>query len=213
MKVGVILAVILVLISGTVSAGKLQEGVHYTEVPMSGKARPGGRDIEVAEIFYYGCPHCFKLEKSASQWKKHLPPNTRFVLMPAVTPAWEKMARAYYAMQKLDVLDQLHGKLFDDIHNKKKKFRSDKAIIAYISKEAKIPLDRVGDVFRSSYVDARIRRAKSLQEGWGLASVPAIIVDGKYLVLNPSGRNPKWLDNVIGRLIKKREDEISRNGQ
>ena len=38
-----------------------------------------GDKVEVAELFWYGCGHCFSLEPQVNKWKKDLPENASFV--------------------------------------------------------------------------------------------------------------------------------------
>ncbi len=77
--------------------------------------RPG--KIEVREFFWYGCPHCFKLEPHMQAWLKQLPKDVRFVRTPAaMNPLWEQGARAYYASEALGVRQKAHLQLFHDIH-------------------------------------------------------------------------------------------------
>ena len=60
--------------------------------------------IEVVELFWYGCPHCYQLEPRLEKWATELPNDVKFVRMPAVMGrGWELHARAYYAAALLGV--------------------------------------------------------------------------------------------------------------
>ncbi len=76
--------------------------------------------IEVIELFWYGCPHCYAMEPALSAWVKKLPPDVYFKRVPGLPqPAWAPMAKAYYAMETLGITEKLHGKLFEAIHKQK----------------------------------------------------------------------------------------------
>ena len=95
---------------------RFQEGVHYDRlaepVPTSTSDK-----IEVVEVFWYGCPHCFRLEPKVERWLKTKPDNVEFVRIPAVFGRrWEAGAWAFYIAQKLAILDKINQSFFDAIH-------------------------------------------------------------------------------------------------
>ena len=48
--------------------------------------------IEVVELFWYGCPHCFRVEPSVNAWKQSIADDVDFQQIPAVLGrAWEPM--------------------------------------------------------------------------------------------------------------------------
>ena len=101
-------------------AANFQEGSHYQRLPTPVPTSVEGK-VEVVEIFWYGCPHCFRLEPVVDQWLEHKPDNVEFVRIPAVLgPSWELGARAFYVAESLDILDKIHAPLFDAIHVQKK---------------------------------------------------------------------------------------------
>ena len=123
---------LLILLSLLMSSAMLQaagytEGVDYkkvTQVPTDTSDK-----VEVLEFFWYGCPHCFTFEPYINDWKKTKPANVEFVRVPAIfRPDWEIQARAYYALNNMGVIEDLHGKIFSAI-NKDKKRLNNKALI------------------------------------------------------------------------------------
>ena len=42
-----------------------------------------GKQIEVREFFWYGCPHCFEMERHVAAWLQKKPEDVEFVLTPA----------------------------------------------------------------------------------------------------------------------------------
>lgn len=64
-------------------AEDIQVGKQYVElsspVPVS---KPG--KIEVVELFWYGCPHCYQFEPTVNAWSEKLPEDVNFVRVPAM---------------------------------------------------------------------------------------------------------------------------------
>ena len=180
------------------------EGRDYQEVLIDGRVRPGVQSkVEVVTVFYYGCPHCYRLDKALQEWRETgFPASAYEISMPAVTINWKAFAEAYYAMERLGIADTMHAKIFDHIHKEKVKLRSREDIITYISKESSTPPDKIEKAMESSYVKARLRRAKFLQDGWDLTSVPTVIVDGRYSILNPA-TDPERTEAIIEYLVEK----------
>ena len=90
-----------------------KEGTHFVQLPRRVTPTVPSSKIEVVEMFWYGCPHCFKLEPHAVVWKTKIPEDVVFHSMPAVlNPSWAMHARAYYAAEELELLKTSHEALF-----------------------------------------------------------------------------------------------------
>ena len=78
------------------------EGGHYEVLPEVLPVQTGDK-IEVVEMFWYRCPHCYRLEPYMLDWlatKK--PENAEFVPIPAIlNKQWAYHARAYYVFEAL----------------------------------------------------------------------------------------------------------------
>jgi len=96
-----------------------KEGEHYAALSKP-VATSDATKIEVVELFWYGCPHCYSLEPLVDRWKAQRPADVKFVRMPAVlNKSWEVHARAYFAAEALGVLDKTHQALFEELHVKR----------------------------------------------------------------------------------------------
>ena len=106
-----------------VQARDYDEGIEYQRV--TPPVRPSGQGkVEVVELFWYGCPHCYSFEPKLVAWKKKKANNINFVRIPAIfnnRPLWELHARAYYTADLLGILDKIHGPLFDAIQKDRKR--------------------------------------------------------------------------------------------
>ncbi len=141
--------------------------------------------IEVVEMFWYGCPHCFDLEPSVREWLKHKPDNVVFVRIPVAFGAnWEPGARAYYAAEALGVLDQIHQPLFDAIHREKRKLNNEDELAAFFAEHG-VDQDAFRKAYSSFQTETQLRRGNQLAQRYGVRGVPAVIVNGKYDVRSP----------------------------
>ena len=81
LPVALFTAAVLPLISSTAHA--LTAGQEYDVIaPPIATADP--KRIEVMELFFYGCPHCFALEPDVVAWTKTLPKNVYFRRVPGI---------------------------------------------------------------------------------------------------------------------------------
>ena len=69
-------------VSGSAMAADFVAGKDYTVLANPVQVEVPGK-IEVREFFWYGCPHCFKLEPYMQTWLKNMPKDVRFVRTPA----------------------------------------------------------------------------------------------------------------------------------
>ena len=96
-----------------------KEGEHYVRLP--NPVRTANPDkIEVAEVFWYGCGHCYSFEPQLQKWHKTLPESVLFVESPAMwNRDMETHARIFYTAKSLGVLDTMHRTIFDAMHIEK----------------------------------------------------------------------------------------------
>ncbi len=138
--------------------------------------------VVVTEVFWYGCPHCFRFEPYVERWSANLPDGVIFEQVPsALNTRWTEHARAYYSFQLMGALDPLHKEFFDAIHVKRQRLLSLDTIAEFVAEQG---LD--AEAFRKYYfsfpVDTQIRRNVKKERSYGIRGVPAVIVNGKYLV-------------------------------
>ena len=127
-KITAALVVVLLVCSQAFAADQYEEGIHYERVVPPQPTSTVGK-VEVLEIFWYGCPHCFRLEPYIERWLKKKPENAQFVRLPGVfRPSWEPGARAYYTAVLLGKMEEIHKPLFNAIHLEKKKLNTEDAM-------------------------------------------------------------------------------------
>ena len=178
------------------------EGGHYELLDEVQPVQTGDK-IEVVEMFWYRCPHCFRLEPYLIEWQKNMPDNAQYVPIPALlSEKWEFHARAYYTFEALGVLDPLHGLMFKAIHEQRLQINSVETLAAW-AEENGVSGQLILDTFDSFAVENKINFANVMSRKYGITGVPAIIVDGRYRTsVSLAGGHDKLIE-VINFLIEK----------
>ena len=192
---------ILLIFSGMVNAETYEEGKHYKRVD---QARVIDSDkVEVLEFFWYGCPHCYSFEPKLDEWKKNKPGNVEFMRVPATfQPLWVLHARAYYALQMLGAGEDIHLKFFSEIHNKKNYMKTLDALTAFVQKQG-VDKSEFVDAMNSFTVETQVRKATKLVTDYDLNGVPAVAVNGKYLISASMAGSYDNMIKIMNYLIKK----------
>lgn len=174
-----------------------------------------GNRIEVAEFFWYRCPHCFRLEPALNVWIKRQPRDVAMRRIPAVlNESWALLARAYYTMQALGVADKYHNDLFDAIHVQGQDLGREDALFAWAEKTG-MNRKAFADAYQSFAVQSMVLRANQLTRDAKISGVPAFVVDGKYVTsVSMTGSEEalfKTLDALIERARQERPKQPKRS--
>ena len=162
-----------------------------------------GDKIEVIELFWYGCGHCFALEPYVNKWQKEMPDNIEFVKMPAIfSTRWEFHGKAYYTMEALGVLDKANDAFFHRIHVLRKKISDLNDLIEFLA-DYDQSAEQVAATFNSFDVDNKLRNAKRITQNSSAQGVPAFLVDGKFHTSVKLAGGQDNLFKVINQLVEK----------
>jgi len=198
----VALAAILVslVVSMGARAANWEEGVHYHELSQPQPVETG-EQVEVRELFWYGCPHCYALEPFLENWRKNKPENAGFVLMPGIFHRQSEFhARAFYTFEALGIADKVHRDFYDEIHQRGNRIYNVNGLAEFAGKHG-VAADDLKDAFESFSVDANVRNAKQVFRKYGATGVPTIIVDGRYRMTVSSAGGHEQLLELINFLV------------
>ena len=171
----------LLLIMPTLGYAGFKEGVNYKKLANPQPTSTADK-IEVLEFFWYGCPHCYQLEPEVEAWLKSKPDDVEFVRMPAVLgPSWELLTRAFYTADLLDASDKIHDPLFERLHKERKRIRNVDELKAFFVEQG-VSEEDFDNTFSSFAVITKTNRSKQVAELYGISGVPALAVNGKFLV-------------------------------
>lgn len=190
-----------------VFADEYVAGTHYEVLPSPVKTRDSSK-IEVIELFWYGCSHCFHFEPLLGAWKSKLPADVDFHYVPAI---WHKTmelhARAFFTAQALGVEDKMHDILFNTLNVQRKKL-NDEESIANLFVQQGVSKKDFEKTFNSFGVNSQIALTKSRALSYRIQGTPEMIVNGKYrLSGSMTGSQAKMLE-VANFLIAKERAEL-----
>ena len=193
--------------AGQLPAGPWVAGTHYTVLSPAQPTDVGPGKVEVIEMFWYGCPHCFALDPNVETWLKNKPAYVDFRRVPVM---WNEEHRAhahlFYTLKALGKLDELHGKVFEEIQQKGNLLYSpgdDKATL-----QSQLQFARANGIAESDFsrdynspgVQTSLQQAYDLARRDKIVSVPTFIIDGKYVTDAAMAGSPTKLFQLIDDL-------------
>ena len=141
--------------------------------------------IEVIELFWYGCIHCYNLEPALEKWSKKLPADVEFRRVPAIfNRRMAHDASIFYAFEALGVLDKLHRPFFDAIHRDQLRTDNPEALGDWLRRNGMDP-QKFNDAMKSFGVQSKTKRAAQLTVAYKIDGTPAMAVQGRYTI--PAG--------------------------
>ena len=161
-----------------------------------------GDQIEVRELFWYFCPHCFSVHPKLEEWSKTMDSSAQLVLQPAVFPGWEFGSTFYYVLDELGELERLHSSLYNAIHVQKLNLKTQQDFVTWLSLNG-VDEDKANKVFKSFPVKVAVNKAKANTYKYRITGVPVFIVNGKYTVNATSAGSEEKIFEVIDYLIQK----------
>lgn len=195
-------------------------GVNYSVVsPAQPTNAPPGK-VQVMEVFWLACPHCYALEPFIQAWRKTKPSYVQFVRVPVMWgPVQRSHARLYYTFEALGRSD-LVDKTFHYIHVREMRERSESILVgsskastmrmqeAYAAKNG-ISRSSFASTYNSFDVNTRLQQAEEINQTYEIESVPTIIVDGRYKTNVEKAGGDNQLIALINFLTKWDHDHVS----
>ncbi len=191
---------------------KWQSGKHFAPLPAAQPVSVGPDEVEVVEIFWYGCGHCFTLEPLLESWeKKGKPDYIKLVRMPVV---WNEVtredARLFYTLEALGKLDELNLPVFRELHVN----RTPLTVVAGNRVDTEATQRRAREfmtsngvsaadfdkTYRSFAVENKIRQAETLSRRYQADHTPMVVVQGKYMTDVGMAGGPEPFFELIGDL-------------
>lgn len=167
--------------------GRWKAGVHYKPlVPAQSTSAPAGK-VEVSEVFWYGCGHCYALEPFLQSWDRNNAAYIEYVKIPVIWgPVHKAHARLFYTLQALGREKDLTPKVFEEIHqrgnmlaaNDEAKTRALQLAFAKANGISEEDFLREYDGFS---VNTRLQQAERLTRAYRVEGVPLVVVNGKYV--------------------------------
>ena len=176
------LAAALMLLAGQLAlAADPVEGVNYKLLKPAVPTNVAPGKVEVVEVFWYACGHCYALEPKIEAWeRKGKPANVQLVRMPAV---WNELlkthARLFYTIEVLGK-PELNAEAFREINVRGNRLDTPEKIEAFFTSRGVSKVD-FQKTFSGFAVESKLARAADLNKRYRIASTPTVVINGKYV--------------------------------
>ncbi|MBF8269083.1 MAG: hypothetical protein HW386_792 [Gammaproteobacteria bacterium] len=191
------------MLTGSAMVAAQSEEDFYTTIRPAQPTKTAANKIEVVEIFYYGCIHCYSYEPYLMKWLQNIPANVEFRRMPVVFNKDQiPLAKAYYTAEKLGILEQIHHSLFEAINKNKRNIFEDDAIKAFFVEQG-VDGDAFSRIYNSMEISTKVRQAEVVVRNYRIPHTPALVINGKYLTSPSMAGNFEKLEQTLTSLIAK----------
>jgi len=195
--------------SDSLALADLVEGKDYEIInPTMQTDAPKGK-VEVIELMWLGCPHCYTLEPAMLKYRKNHPEFIDFKQVPAMlNPSWAKDANTYYIADILDPTGEkeLITQLFQAIHDQRRNLRNP-ATLLRLFKQFGYTEEQVNNVKSSMAYKAKLKRALEIGVASKAQSVPVVLINGKYRTSVYMAGSEERLFQIIDVLTKKEKKQ------
>lgn len=171
----------------------ITEGVEYNAIeggrPFRQQA-PG--KIEVIEVFSYGCPHCAQMQPKLEAWQATLPKSVVLSYMHAAFQQEDPFMLGYLAADAAKAVSLTHHRMFAAVHENEALPRN--ANLQQVTDFYLRSPGVNGKAFTAALADKasmgrKMLATRDFQVRSKVPGTPALIVDGRYLVLGNSYEN------------------------
>ena len=161
--------------------------------------------IEVVEFFSYGCPHCADFNPLLHAWAAKQPGDVVVKKVPITfgRAAWANIAKLYYTLEITGDLQRLESDVFKAIHGERVNLFDERTLTEWVVKKG-VDAKKFADTFNSFGVMSKVRRGDQLAQAYKIQGVPALAVEGKYLV---GGKDFNEQLSIADKLIAKSRSE------
>lgn len=180
--------------SSWAQAAAPNEGKDYIKLAKPASVSAPAGKVEVIEFFWYSCPHCNVFEPQFEAWAKSQPADVVVRRVPvAFNASFLPQQKLYFTLEGMNLLPQLHAKVFRAIHVERNGLKNDDAIFEWIGKQG-VDVAKFKEVYNSFTVANQARKAAQLQNEYDVEGVPAMGVAGRYYTDGTKAGN---MDNVL----------------
>jgi protein dithiol oxidoreductase (disulfide-forming) len=165
--------------------GRWKAGTNYQPLVPAQSTNVSPGKVEVMEVFWLGCPHCYELEQHLLAWLKKKPGYVEFVRVAVIwDSAKSAHAKLYYTLEALG-RDDLFEKAFATVqqpgtplvgNNEDQTFRLQQAFAV----QNGVSADDFAKAYNSFSVNSNLTRAAEITQRYHVDHVPFIIINGKY---------------------------------
>ena len=209
-----VIALLLPVLAQAAAKELFTEGKDYRLLKLPVQTSVGPDRIEVAEVFWYGCPHCRSLEAVVDRWKPRLAKEAQLVRVPGFfgPNLWQTHAQLYYTLERLfpdeKSLNSIHDSVFREVQERKNLLKNEEEMVTFLSKHHKVDKETFLFYYNSFGVKNLLSQASSKVRGYQLTGVPALVVDGRFVIEPKVGleKMPEIADFLIQKVSSERAE-------
>jgi thiol:disulfide interchange protein DsbA len=174
---------IAVLVAGGLAQVAVAAPVPDKEYKLINPAQPPDSPgkVEILEFFQYTCGHCYDFEPFVKTWKARKPKDVEWRYVPAV---WDDsripQAKLYYTLEAMGLLDKLHDKVYEAIHQKGVRLTERDILSKWIAAQPGVDAKKFEETYDSFGVNNKVQRAAQLTKAYRIGGTPTVTVNGKY---------------------------------
>lgn len=203
----VFLLILLTPLMASAQPAKFVAGTNYHVLETPVRTRDSGK-IEVVEVFWYGCSHCYHFEPLIKQWKKGLAADVDFWNSPAMWNGAMKLhAQAFYTAEALGVAEKLHEPLFTTLVVERKRLANPDDIEDLFA-DYGVDREAFKKTFKSFSVNSKVKQADARARSYKISGTPELVVNGKYRVTAKLAGGQKQMLDVANFLIAKERAQL-----
>ena len=177
-------------------------GIHYQKLESPLEKLSDTKKIELIELFWYGCPHCFEFEPFLKKYIALNSDTVTLIQVPAVfSKNWIPHAKAFYSASNIGHFDTLHQGLFAAIHIDRKKIYTKSKLINFAA-DLGIPETKFRKGYNSFKTELQVKKAATITNSSGIRGVPAVVIGGIYTTSPRMAGSYVKLIEVIDYLVK-----------
>ena len=180
-----------------------QVGRDYIELNKRANTEALSHKIEVVDFFWYSCPHCNAFEPLLESWITKLPVDVHLRRAPVqFKDDFEPQQRLYFTLESMGKVNELHGRVFEAIHQQRRRLTTEAQIFAWIDTRPEIDAERFKQMYNSFTIAAKIKKSTQTQNEYALGGVPAMGVAGKYYVDGATAQNMQRALQIVDALVQ-----------
>jgi len=198
----VVFLAVSLMFASLANAQSWEEGQHYRTLdnPVRTAADEG---VEVAEVFWYGCPHCYNFKPLTESYEQNAPDYVDYVRLPAALGrSWEPHAYAFYALEAMGELDNVHGALFKALADERRPLNDVGSLADFVA-DYGVDAEEFSDTYNSFGVRARVQQAQAKIRGARITGTPTMLINGKYVTSASMAGGHENVIKVVEHLTEK----------
>ncbi|WON76894.1 thiol:disulfide interchange protein DsbA [Serratia sp. UGAL515B_01] len=178
----ILLALVGIVMAFSASAAQFSDGTQYITLD-----KPVTGEPQVLEFFSFYCPHCYQFEeiyRIPDAVKKALPAGTKMTKyhVEFLGPMGKELTQAWAVAMALGVEDKITHPMFEAVQKTQTLRTPDDIRNVFI--KAGVSAEEYDAALNSFVVKSLVVQQQKAAEDLQLRGVPAIFVNGKYMVKN-----------------------------